>query len=65
MVERVAKVRANSEKATTSLLGKRLSSATGSQMVSPNMTTVAQVTAMPMNENRAMVVGSPTSCPNI
>jgi hypothetical protein len=44
---------------------KRPSSATGSQIASPKITTEAEVTATPMNEYRVMAVGNPSACPNI
>ena len=41
----------------------RASSAIGSAMRVPKITTVAFVTAAPMNANIAIVPGSPTACP--
>src|SRR5581483_11815131 len=40
------------------------SSATGSQIASPNSTTEADVTATPMNEYNVIAVGNPNACPN-
>ena len=42
----------------------RVMSTTGSQIGSPNSTTVALVTATPMNANAVIVVGSPSACPS-
>ncbi len=39
----------------------RLTSTTGSQIASPNITIVALVTATPMNANAVIVVGSPSA----
>ena len=64
LVVSVAMSSAKSEIRTTSGLSSRESSTTGSQIGSPKMTTEAEVTATPMNENSVIVVGRPRSWPH-
>src|SRR5215475_12018683 len=51
--------------ATDATIGSlnRASSATGSQIASPNSTADADVTATPMNEYRVIAAGNPSACP--
>src|SRR5512141_2986867 len=42
----------------------RLTSTTGSQIASPKITMVAQVTATPMKAKSVIVVGRPSACPS-
>ncbi len=63
LVEMVAISNATMPAVTAIFDSKRWTSAMGSHMASPNMTTVALVTARPMNANSAMVAGRPASCP--
>lgn len=65
LVVNVAMVSATGDNTMSNGKWKRPSGATGSQIASPNTSTVALVTKMPMKENTVIVVGSPSSCPSI
>ena len=63
-VESVAIVSATIETATTHGAPSRPTSATGSGTASPNTTTVAPVTMIPIKQNSVIVVGSPIAWPS-
>src|SRR5712671_1348378 len=64
-VASVARHNANNETASTSGCVNFVMSTTGSQIAEPKITTVAEVTATPMNEYNAIVVGNPMAWPMI
>ena len=65
LVERVATVSAKSAMMIANPPPISPNSSVGSEIARPYMTTVAEVTATPINAKSVMKVGSPIACPRI
>ena len=63
-VDRVAMVNAMSAMTTANVEPSCPTSSIGSEITLLKITIVEDVTAIPINEKRVIVVGNPISCPN-